>query len=340
MWRLRQAAQRLKHRFASRALILMYHRVTELPNDPNLLAITPPHFAQQMEVIRRYGVPMRLAQLVEALQNGKVPNRAVVVTFDDGYADNLYNAKPLLERYDIPATFFVTTGHIGHPREFWWDELDRLLLQPGTLPPILELGLNGRTWQWELGETATYTTADYERHRDWHIEQQDDPTPRQRLHRSLYQRLHPLIEEEQQQLLGELRTWAGAEPIGRPTHRTLAQDELVHLADGGLVEIGAHSVTHPVLAGLSVVVQRHEVWRSRAHLEEMLNRPVTSFAYPYGSYTQETLAVVQEAGFSSACATDAAMVQRGTDGFRLPRIAVRDWDGETFARRLKVWFGG
>src|SRR5919108_3473469 len=256
MRRLRPAARWLKYRFAPPAVILMYHRVTALPNDPYLLAVTAKRFAQQMEVIRRYGVPMRLGRLVEALQDGKLPHRAVVVTFDDGYTDNLHNAKPLLERYDIPATVFVTTGHIGHLHEFWWDELDRLLLQPGTLPPRLELSLDGRTWQWELGETATYTTADFERHRDWHIERQDDPTPRQRRCRSRYQRLRTLTEGDRQQLLVELRTWAGAEPIGRPTHRILSHDEVVDLAAGGLVEIGAHTVTHAALAALSVVAQR------------------------------------------------------------------------------------
>src|SRR4029453_10445718 len=182
MRRLRQAARCLKNRFASRALILMYHRVTELPNDPYLLAVTPKHFAEQLEVIRRYGVPMRLRQMVEALKDGKVPRRAVVITFDDGYADNLYTAKPLLERYEIPATVFMTTGHIGCPHEFWWDELDRLLLQPGTLPARLELSLDCRAWQWELGEATTYTTADYQRDRNWHIEREDGPTPRHGLH--------------------------------------------------------------------------------------------------------------------------------------------------------------
>src|SRR5437870_12225818 len=98
MQRLRQAARRLKYRFASRALILMYHRVTELPNDPYLLAIKPKHFAEQMEVIRKRCIPMRLQELVQALRGGRVPNRAVVITFDDGYADNLHDAKPLLER--------------------------------------------------------------------------------------------------------------------------------------------------------------------------------------------------------------------------------------------------
>jgi len=95
---LRQAARWLKYRFHSRALILMYHRVTELPNDPYLLAVTPKHFAEQMEAIRRYCIPMRLGELVDELQDGNIPNRAVVVTFDDGYADNLHQAKPLSVR--------------------------------------------------------------------------------------------------------------------------------------------------------------------------------------------------------------------------------------------------
>jgi len=337
MWRLRQAARCLKHRFCSRALILVYHRVTELPNDPYLLAVTPNHFAQQMEVIRSHYIPMRLQQLIEALRNGNIPTGAVVVTFDDGYADNLYNAKPVLERHDIPATVFVTTGHIGHPHEFWWDELDRLLLQPGTLPRRLELSLNGRKGQWELGEAANYTFADFECHHHWHIEQQDDPTPRHHLHRSLYQLLHSLTETDRQQLLRELRTWAGAESIGRPTHRTLSHQEVVHLAEGGLIEVAAHTVTHPILSALSVAVQRDEIRRSRAHLERLLNRPVTSFAYPHGSYTQETLAVVREAGFACASSSEPDAVCSSADCFQLPRIAVRDWDTEAFTRWLRKW---
>ena len=237
---------------------------------------------------------MRLRQMVEALQDGKVPKRAVVVTFDDGYADNLFNAKPVLEQYDVPATVFVTTGSVGHPYEFWWDELDRLLLQPGTLPARLELSLDGHAWHWELAEAATYTAADYQRDRHWHIEREDVPTRRHHLHRSLYQLLHNLTATQKQQLLNDLRIWAGAQPVGRSSHRNLSVSELTVLADQRLIEIGAHTVTHPVLATLPVATQRDEILRSRARIEELVGRPALSFAYPHGSYTQETLAVVRE----------------------------------------------
>src|SRR5262245_1755138 len=144
-------------RWGPRALILMYHRVTELPSDPHLVAVTPKHFCEQLEMIRKHYMPIRLQQLVEALQGGEAPKRAVVITFDDGYADNLHKAMPLLEHYDIPATVFVTAGVVGSQREFWWDELDRLLLQPGILPAKLRLKINGSTFDFQLGEASTYT---------------------------------------------------------------------------------------------------------------------------------------------------------------------------------------
>src|SRR5262249_41133353 len=155
---------------------------------------------EQLEVIRRYGFPVRLQQLVGALRDSKVPNRAVVVTFDDGYADNLHQAKPLLERYDIPATVFVTVGQVGSRREFWWDELDRLLLQPGTLPAKLCLSSNGSVYEWGLGEASTYPEEDYRRDRGWHVERQDDPSPRQHLFRSLHDRLRLLPDAERWQI--------------------------------------------------------------------------------------------------------------------------------------------
>ena len=152
--RLRRVAGWVRNRFARGVVILLYHRVAELDSDPQLLGVTPRHFAEHLEVLQRYGHPIYLRALAKSLQDGYVPHRTVVVTFDDGYADDLYNAKPLLERHDIPATVFLTSGCIGSNREFWWDEVDRLLLQPGTLPETLCLRINGRSTQWELQGAA------------------------------------------------------------------------------------------------------------------------------------------------------------------------------------------
>ena len=286
---------------------------------------------------------MDLGALVGAVREGSIPLRAVAVTFDDGYADNLYEAKPLLERYGIAATVFITTGYVGYEREFWWDELDRLLLQPGMLSERLCLRMNGRTCQWELGEWINYREDVHLRYRRWHVLGTDDPTPRHRLYRVLSELLRPLPEGEREKILGELTAWAGAEPMGRLTHRALSTEEVVRLAEGGLVEVGAHSVTHSVLSKLPPAKQRAEIQGSKNQLEEILGRSVTSFAYPYGSpsdYTSDTIALVREAGFACACSNFAGVVRRGTDGFQLPRLLVRDWDGDEFARRLEGWLGG
>ena len=209
-----QAAQWLKYRVRSGALILMYHRVTNLPNDPHLVAVTPKHFAEHMEIIQKHYMPIRLQQLVKALRDGKFPTRAVIVTFDDGYADNLHEAIPLLERYDIPATVFVTAGQVGSQREFWWDELDRLLLQPGMLPVKFRLNVNGNTFESQLGEASTYTEADYQRDRSWHIARGDDPGPRQHLFRKLLAAMSTLPGGERKRY--SMSYWPGLEPTQSP----------------------------------------------------------------------------------------------------------------------------
>jgi peptidoglycan/xylan/chitin deacetylase (PgdA/CDA1 family) len=283
---------------------------------------------------------MRLQQLVTALQDGNLPRRPLVITFDDGYADNLLNAKPVLERYDVPATVFLATGYLGHNREFWWDELDRLLLQPGTLPETLRLSINGSAYEWRLDEAAHYSEDAHRRYCHWKA-WEEAPSPRHFLYYSLWQLLRPLLEDERQKVLNELLVWASAKPETRPTHRTLSLEEGLTLARGKLIEVGSHTVTHSALAALPAVLQRDEIQRSKVHLEEILGHPVTSFAYPYGGpsdYTAETAAIVREAGFACACSTLAGVVGRTTDRFQLPRVQVNDWDGEEFARQLTLWF--
>ena len=97
------------------------------------------------------------------------------MTFDDGYADNLYAAKPLLEAADVPATVFIVSGAIGQAREFWWDELARTLLGPAPVPTMFAVPVDGETLTWRLDE-APYTEADHERFADWTAGHGDDPS--------------------------------------------------------------------------------------------------------------------------------------------------------------------
>jgi len=134
---LRLGARWLRSRFVGEGLILGYHRVADVARDTYSLCVTPQHFAEQLQVLHKYTQPISLRQLAKGLLDGNLPKRSVVVTFDDGYADVVDYAAPLLERYQIPATVFVSTGYVG--REFWWDELERIVLSAAVLPDELSL---------------------------------------------------------------------------------------------------------------------------------------------------------------------------------------------------------
>lgn len=335
--RLKRVTRQFRNRFRPGVIILLYHRVAELSSDPYLLSVTPQHFAEHLEVLQQSHSLIPLSQLSQTLQDGKLPHRSVVVTFDDGYIDNLCNAKPLLEQYGIPATVFVASGYVGQDREFWWDELDRLLLQPGILPETLHLDINGSVYHWSLGEGRHYSEADAQRDRDWHLYQEHDVSSRHSLFRSLHQILNALPMKERWPVLDQLSVWAGAELRSRPTHRILTPEEVVQLDKGDLVEVGAHTVTHPILSSISVAAQQHEIYQSKADLEKILDRSVTSFAYPHGSrsdYSLETANLAEAAGFTCACSTVVDVVRTNSERFQLPRASVGDCDGETFARWL------
>jgi peptidoglycan/xylan/chitin deacetylase (PgdA/CDA1 family) len=336
--RLRRAPTWLRNKYWPGGLILMYHRVVELTLDPFELSVTPQHFSEHMEVLRKYSRPVSLGEMACLLREGRRPHRMVAVTFDDGYTDNLYNAKPLLERHDVPGTVFVTTAHIGEQKEFMWDELERLLLQPGTLPEALKLQVRGDTVEWQLGRAAHYSEEEYLSHSGWDAQQSDDPSPRHSIYRSLHQLLKPLTRSEQQRSMEQLLAWSGMEATGRETHRTMTATEVRQLADGGIVEVGSHTVTHQALSQLTPSEQHAELEQSKATLEEILERPVKTFAYPFGGkedYTTETVALVRETGYDCACSNFPGIVRRDTDLFQLPRLGVHNWDGDEFERLIR-----
>jgi peptidoglycan/xylan/chitin deacetylase (PgdA/CDA1 family) len=337
--RLRRVMQRIQKRLAPKALILMYHRVAEVDQDPWSLCVTPQCFTQQLVALQNHAQPVSLRQLAQAHQDGNIPHRAVAVTFDDGYADNLYEAKPLLEKYGIPATFFVSTGYLGKNREFWWDELERLLLCPGKLPDRLLLDINGVIHDWELGPAADYTQAQYQRDCTFKVKAwKAQPASRLAFYESVWQVLRPCQEQIRTKLLDELIIWANAQSTARKTHRSLLPEEVYLLGRGELLEIGAHTVTHPFLSAQSVIAQQHEMQQSKAELEEILQYSVTNFSYPFGDCNAETVKLVQSSGFDSACSTIGDVVWKKSDRFQLPRYGVENWSGAEFIDQLSRWF--
>ena len=170
----------------TRAIILCYHRVVELSTDPQLLAVAPNHFAEQLDLLRRHFHVTRLDKWISDQPNGL----SVILTFDDGYGDNLHQALPLLRAANCPATMFITAGKIGDLSEFWWDELERLLLIAPELPNSLSLLIAGKNYKWRLTSEA----AAHASFRGWNVQLNSKPSPRQTIYLDLCQLLREVDE--------------------------------------------------------------------------------------------------------------------------------------------------
>ena len=329
--------QRLRKRFSRHAIVLMYHRVTELDVDPWNLSVTPANFERHLAVIRRHASPIPLHDLAAARSRGDMPECSVAITFDDGYANNLHRAAPLLAKYELPATVFVAAGYTDSDAEFWWDELERLVLQPGTLPAELTLPVNGDLPTWPLGAAESYSEEEY--HGDLaHTSCGRRTSARALFYYAVWQQLQPLEATQRRDLLGRLAEWSGRTAGLRETHRPMRAAELRALVESGLIWAGAHTMTHPLLPAHEPQVQREEIERSKLSLETMTGRTVPSFSYPFGNSTEATRAMVKAAGFESACTTVEECLWRGNAPFLLPRFEVRNWNESEFERRLLAWF--
>lgn len=322
---------RLKRLTTARSIILMYHRISEPGIDPWGLAVRPGHFAEQLAVLKKHTQPVCLRELVPARQAGKCPDKAVVITFDDGYADNLYQAKPLLDQHRVPATVFVATGYTEKRQPFWWDELADLCFRPKKLPETLLLTINGKKEQLDLDETVFGNPNDQIRARE------GQPGTRLYFYHSLWETLQKLTVKERENALNQIAAWSGYRPDSRPEIRPMTPAELIELASGSRIEIGAHTVNHAALTAHPAKIRTAEIAKSKAYLEKLLGHPVLSFSYPFGLHDRKTASLVRKTGFICACTTEEATVWKGTGRFRLPRFTVPDWDGATFEKKLLSW---
>jgi len=316
-------------------MILLYHRIAELESDPQLLAVTPRNFAAHLDVLREFATFAPLDEVVRARLSASSYKR-VAITFDDGYADNLHFASPILHRQGVPATVFVATAGLTNTREFFWDELDRIFLSPNRLPQTLQLTIGTNTVNLDLGHESTYTGG----HEDWDVTHPKSPTPRHAAYKTLCNLLHNATVAQRQAALDQLHHWSNLSPEPRATHRMMTPSQLRGLTATGLIDVGAHTVNHPLLRVESRQDQQLEITQSKSTLESILDRPVTTFAYPFGGrrdYTMDTIAAVHHAGFDLACSNFPGQLQPALDPFQLPRFLVRNWTADEFRTRLTTW---
>ena len=317
----------------------MYHRVAELACDPWQLSVSPVHFDEQMQVLRKYGRPIKMKEMGKTLKRFSFGKKKIAVTFDDGYADNFHNAKPILERYNVPATFFIVSGAINSREEFWWDELERIILTVKRLPEIFELSISGKIYSWQVAQgdrEEQWRTLDYEKMMQ-NIPQNNARLSKIYLYCVLWQILSIMPFEERKKILRLISAWAGQSLTPRPNYLPMTSKELISLANSKLLEIGAHTICHPKLSRLPREQQEKEIGQSKCDLENMIGRTITSFSYPYGIYSEDTVKFVEHLKFTNACTTVEKPVVRGMNPFLLPRFTVLNWNGDQFEENLRKW---
>jgi peptidoglycan/xylan/chitin deacetylase (PgdA/CDA1 family) len=327
----RRARRRLGFAISPPPVILCYHRIFEPETDPHLLSVSPDHFRQQLEVVKRIAQPLSLDELSLCLERGAFPRRGVVITFDDGYLDNLDNALPILQAADIPATIYIATGNVGVNREFWWDDLERLVLTSDKLPARLQLTIEGRSCHW---------ATDSEIDADWNVLAAGTRSARQQTFCDLHTALRPVPAIQQREVLDQLCQLTGASQEARPFYRCLTGPELETLAREPLITLGAHTISHCDLNARAQAEQEAEISGSKEQLEKIIGRAVEHFSYPYGSCNDDSVAICAEKGFRSAVTCIDQPVERNAPPYLLPRFLVRNWDGAEFERRLQRFFRG
>lgn len=314
-----KSARWIRSRFGQRALILGYHRVAEPPHDPFGLCISPAAFEMHLQVLSEIACPVSLQDLRQGLRKGHLPRNAVVITFDDGYSDVFHTALPLLKKYNIPATLFVTAGSLGQP--FWWDELERIVYASANLPELIA----------SLPEPLRRSRMPASGNG------QGDAQIKESLLRMLSRRMQDWPAPEIERVINRLRGASGLKQTVSLQPRAVTRDELRLLSDAGLFEIGSHTVSHPDLPNLSPEKQREEIENSKSEIESVVGRPVSSFSYPNGRNTKTLRPLLLSAGYQCACTSVNDLVTRGTDPFELPRFWPRYTAADRFTSWLKNW---
>jgi peptidoglycan/xylan/chitin deacetylase (PgdA/CDA1 family) len=326
--------------FRQHGVMLMYHRVANLEIDPWQLSVSPGHFEEQMSVIQKYGHPVQMHTIGETVHSWHLGRKHIVVTFDDGYADNYQNAKPILERYGVPATFFIVTGIIDSREEFWWDELEQIILSSGELPARFKMTIRQKDYQWPLKPGAVQDLLRDENLANSAPPENGTEMTYGQLYYCLWNILSRLSFAEKKAALRDLARWAAKTTSVRAGQKTMSKKELLDLAGVGLFEIGAHTRHHPNLSYLSVEEQQQEIEESKKTLEGALGLQVKSFSYPHGAYTQDTVALLQRSGFKASCTCEAKPVTKKDDPLLLPRFTVLNWNGDVFEQKLRQWLAG
>jgi peptidoglycan/xylan/chitin deacetylase (PgdA/CDA1 family) len=293
-----------------RLSILIFHRVHEqpdplFPGEPDAAA-----FEAQMRWVGAWFNVVPLAAAVELLYAGNLPARALSITFDDGYADNAEVAAPILSRLGLTATFFVATGFLEGGC-MWNDRIIEAIRRCRS--EKLDLTSIG------LGVLCLESVAE-----------------RRKAVMTLLNSIKHRSPDDRATAVDAVVEAAGG---GTAPSLMMSSEQVRRLSLLGM-EVGAHTVSHPILTRLNSASARQEILANKEHLEQLLGWPVKLFAYPNGvphqDYTAEHVQMVRDCGFTAAVTTAWGAAAANTDRYQLPRFTPWDRTRLRYGARL-LW---
>lgn len=283
--------------------ILIYHRVLARPDPLFPDQVDARRFEQHVTLLNRWFRVMPLSEAVRRLAERSLPPRAACITFDDGYAEHAEVALPILQRHRTPAAFFVASGFLDGG--CMWNDA------------VVEVVRNAPGDRLNLGR-AGFGVVDI-----------GCPVRRRAVIDMLIAALKYLPADERIERVKRMaRSF---------TPTMLSSDQLIALHRAGM-EIGAHTVSHPILTAISNAEARAEIFDCRARLQDIIQAPVRLFAYPNGTpgrdFEERHVAMLRSQGFAAAVTTVWGAARAGTDPFYLPRFTPWDQGSGRFLLRM------
>jgi len=297
-------------------IILNYHRILSpaAHNEavPAGMVVRPQTFEKHLQYLRRHFEVVTMAQLIESRDRNEPTERPLcVITFDDGWRDNYEEALPLLRRYRLPATLFISTGFMGNGQTPWFYRLAHVLHALAgvsddrctALRSNTQLDLPVALLAWLAGSTLA----------------------RQRDFEDVIEGMKTLPGAELESVVERLRLLlaSAGQNVNGNDAAMLDWDQIREMARTSF-EIGSHGVTHLILTQIPEQAMKEEVFESKHCIEQQLRQSVGGFSYPNGDYSAEVESLVRTAGYRYACTTKPGSVERCDNPYQLKRISVHD----------------
>ena len=309
--------------------ILTYHRV--LPIQQSIcypfqgMVMPRDTFEAQMSYLARSYVVLEFSQAMERLQQGNLPKKSIVVTFDDGYRDNYDYALPILKKYGIPATFFVVTDALEQRMKLWWDEVAEAVRLLSLREPLKkEETEQFPPWVGKLLQTLSGMNG-YQKVADELVHAMNDIALNDRLR--IRESLLRLVNHDMRMIHDLMLTW----------------EQVKEMHHAGM-RFEAHTRTHAFIDELPEDEAQREVQDCVESLERHLNTSIQYFSYPRGRFTEKLQPLLEHAGIRAAVTTDQGQNRSGANVFQLKRLDAgycrtsRGFDAAILNAELQGWF--